>query len=119
MSIRFLLDENMPFALLEFLRSRDCETDHLKKLEKVGIRNGEVYKIAEQSGSWILTRDSDFKNYHKFVTHNVRGVIVFTLRDTTTRNILDVMNRFLEAHSGKLASKHLIIIDDSTIKIYE
>ena len=119
MSIRFLLDENMPFALLEFLRNRDCEADHLKKLEKVGIRNGEVYKIAEQSGSWILTRDSDFKNYHKFVTHSVRGVIVFTLSDTTTRNILDVMSRFPETHSGKLASKHLIIIDDSTIKIYE
>ncbi|MCP4698888.1 MAG: hypothetical protein GY862_18850 [Gammaproteobacteria bacterium] len=119
MSVRFILDENMPFALLEFLRNKDCEADHLKKLEKVGIRNGEVYKLAEQNGSWILTRDSDFKSYHKFVAHNVKGVIVFMLSDTTTRNILDVMNRFLKTHSEKLASKHLIIIDDSTIKIYE
>ncbi len=119
MSVRFLLDENMPFALLEFLRNRGYETDHLKKLGKVGIKNGEVYKVAEQHRAWILTRDSDFKSYYKFVTHNVRGVMVFTLSDTTTRNILDVMNRFLKTHCEKLASKHLIIIDDNTIKIYE
>jgi predicted nuclease of predicted toxin-antitoxin system len=45
MNTRFLLDENMPFALLELLRNRGYEADHLKKLEKVGIKNGEVYKL--------------------------------------------------------------------------
>ncbi len=119
MIARFLLDENMPFALLDLLRKEGYEAEHLKKLEKVGIKNGEVYKVAEQRGSWILTRDSDFRSYHKFATHNIRGVIVFTLSDTTTRNILEVMNRFLETHGEKLASKHLLIIDDSTVKIYE
>jgi predicted nuclease of predicted toxin-antitoxin system len=119
MITRFLLDENMPFALLEFLRNRGYEADHLKKLEKVGIRNGEVYKVAEQHGSWILTRDSDFRSWHKFVTNNVSGIIVFTLSDTTTRNILDMMRRFLKTYSEKLTSKHLIIIDDTTVKIYK
>ena len=51
MNTRFLLDENMPFALLEFLRNSGYNADHLKKLEKVGTKNGEVYKIAEQHGS--------------------------------------------------------------------
>lgn len=119
MSVRFLLDENMPFALLELLRNRGFEADHLKKLEKVGIRNGEVYELAEQSGSWILTRDSDFRSYHKFVIHNIKGVIVFMLSDTTTRNILNITGKFLKTHSEKLKSKHLIIIDDNTVKIYE
>ncbi len=119
MSIKFLLDENMPFALLEFLKNREYEAYHLKKLEKVGIKNGEVYKLAEGMGTWILTRDSDFRSYHKFITHNVRGIIVFMLSDTTTRNMLDVMNRFLKTHCEKLASKHLMIIDDDTVKIYK
>ncbi len=119
MNAKFLLDENMPFALLEFLKKKGHDADHLKKLEKVGIKNGEVYKVAEQHGSWILTRDSDFKSYHKFITHNIRGIIVFTLTDTTTRNILDVMNRFLKTHCDRLTSIHLIIIEDSTVKIYD
>ncbi len=119
MNVRFLLDENMPFSLLDFLRSRGYEAEHLKKLEKVGIKNGEVYKLAEQHELWILTRDSDFRNYHKFVSHNVGGVIVFASGDSTTRNLLEVMSRFLKTCCEKLESKHLIIIDDNTIKIYE
>lgn len=51
MSIRFFLDENMPFALLKFLRDRGYEASHLKKLGKGGIKNGEVYKVAEEQDS--------------------------------------------------------------------
>ncbi len=43
MNIKFLLDENMPFALVEFLKNKGYEAEHLKKLGKGGIRNGEVY----------------------------------------------------------------------------
>ncbi|MCP4348382.1 MAG: hypothetical protein GY795_23080 [Desulfobacterales bacterium] len=45
----------MPFAMPEFLRNRGYEAEHLKKLEKVGIKNGEVYKFAGMIGlsaSW-------------------------------------------------------------------
>ncbi|MBC8233424.1 DUF5615 family PIN-like protein [bacterium] len=119
MNIRFLLDENMPFALGGFLRNKGYEANHLKKLGKVGIKNGEVYKVAEENNAWILTRDSDFKSYHKFITHNIRGIIVFTLSDTRTLNILNVMKRFLETQYEKLSSKHLIIIEDNKIIIYD
>jgi predicted nuclease of predicted toxin-antitoxin system len=119
MKIKFLLDENMPFALLEFLTNRGYDTIHLKKIEKVGIKNGEVYKVAEKDNSWIITRDSDFKNLHKFIEHNIRGILVFTVTDTRTQNILNLMKQFLEFHSEKLTSKHLIIIEDKEVKIYE
>ncbi len=109
----------MPFALLDLLINKGYEAYHLKKLEKGGIKNGEVYRIAERYNAWILTRDSDFKNYQKFAAHSIQGVMVFTLRNTTTRNILDVMNRFLNQHSEKLISKYLLNIDDSTVKIYD
>ncbi len=108
MSIKFLLDENMPFDLVDFLKRRGYETNHLKTLGKTGIKNGEVYIVAEQGDSWILTRDADFKNYYKFITHNVKGIIVFSISNTTTRNIL----------SEKLLSKNLFIIEDEQIKIY-
>jgi predicted nuclease of predicted toxin-antitoxin system len=118
MNIKFLLDENMPFALLEYLKNKGYEVKHLKKVDKVGIKNGEVYKFAEKIGSWILTRDSDFKSYHKFICHDVKGIIVFALKDTRTINVLKVIERFLESHIEKLSSKNLIIIEDSGIRIY-
>ncbi|MEN8220502.1 MAG: DUF5615 family PIN-like protein [Pseudomonadota bacterium] len=119
MNIKFLLDENMPFALVEFLRNKGYEAEHLKKLGKGGIRNGEVYKVAEEKAAWILTIDSDFKSYHKFVTHPVKGIIVLTLSDTRTQNLLNVVGQFLETQYEKLSSKRLIIIDEGEIKIYD
>ncbi len=89
MNIKFLLDENMPFALIEFLRNKGYKTEHLKKMGKSGIKNGEVYQVAKEQEAWILTRDSDFKNYHKFATHSIKGIIVLTLSDTRTQNIMN------------------------------
>ena len=119
MSIRFLLDENMPFDLIQLLTKKGHEVIHLKKIGKGGIRNGEVYQVAEAEGSWILTRDADFKNYQKFNTYQIKGIIVFVLNNTKTGNLIEVVNRFLEHHHDKLLSKHLIIIEDSNIRIYE
>lgn len=118
MNIKFLLDENMPFALIEFLKNKGYETEHIKQLGKGGIRNGEVYQVALEKDAWILTRDSDFKSYHKFVTHPIKGIIVITLNDTRTQNILNCVQQFLETQSEKLSKKHLIIIEECEIKIY-
>ncbi|KHD06143.1 hypothetical protein PN36_00920 [Candidatus Thiomargarita nelsonii] len=119
MNIKFILDENMPFALVEFLRNKGYEAEHLKKLGKGGIKNGEVYKVAEEKDAWILTRDSDFKSYHKFVTHPIKGIIVLTLSDTRTQNLLNVVGQFLETQNDKLSSKRLIFIEEGEIKIYD
>lgn len=119
MNIKFLLDENLPFALVEFLRNQGYEVEHLKQLGKGGIRNGEVYQVAAEKDAWILTRDSDFKSYHKFVTHPVKGIIVLTLSDTRTQKILNVVKHFLETQDDKLSSKRLIIIAEGEIKIYD
>jgi predicted nuclease of predicted toxin-antitoxin system len=118
MNVKFLLDENMPFALTEFFKKKGYEAKHLKKIEKGGIKNGEVYKVAEEHDAWIVTRDSDFKNYRKFSEYNIRGIILFTVNDTRTPNILKLMNRFLEMYSEKLSSKNLITIEDEEVKIY-
>ncbi len=119
MSFKFLLDENMPFDLIECIRNKGYEANHLKIMEKGGIKNGEVYKIAQENDYWILTRDSDFKNYQKFIIYDVKGIIVLALSNTKTQNLISIMKRFLETQHDKLLSKHLIIIEDSNIKVYE
>lgn len=117
--IEFLLDENLPYAPIDFLEQKGYGVNHLKKMGKSGIRNGEVYKIAEQSKLWIITRDVDFESYHKFKTYNVGGIILFKLSITRTPYLLLTMKKFLENHEDKLSSKHLIIIEDTGIKIYK
>jgi predicted nuclease of predicted toxin-antitoxin system len=119
MNIEFLLDENLPYGLIDFLEKRSYNVNHLKKMGKSGIKNGEVYKIAEQNKAWIITRDADFESYHKFKTYDVGGIILFKLSVTRTSHLLQTMKKFLETHEDKLSAKHLIIIEDLGIKVYK
>ena len=74
MSTKFLLDENIPYALIDLLEKRGFLVDHLKRMEKTGIKNGEVYKLAEKGKMWIVTRDADFQNFRRFATYNISGM---------------------------------------------
>ena len=118
MSTKFLLDENIPYALISLLENRGFTAIHLKKIDKQGIKNGEVYKIAEKEKIWIVTRDADFQNFRRFVAHNIGGIILFKLSVTKTGYLLDAMNGLLDKYQDKLSEKHLIIVEDHEIKIY-
>lgn len=48
MSIKFLLDENTPYALIDLLENRGFTAMHLKKIGKGGIRKGEVFEFTEK-----------------------------------------------------------------------
>lgn len=118
MSVKFLLDENTPYALIEFLESRGFTVKHLKKLGKAGIKNGEVYKLAEKNKMWIVTRDADFQNLRRFSAHKIAGIILFKLSVSKTENLLKAMSLLLDKHQKKLLKKHLIIVEDYEIKIH-
>ncbi len=118
MSIKFLLDENIPYALIDLLEKRGFLVDHLKKIGKSGIKNGEVYKFAEEGKMWIITRDADFQNYYKFTSHNIGGIILIKLTITKTNYLLKTMEGFLEKYKDKLSDKHLIIVENEVIRIY-
>jgi predicted nuclease of predicted toxin-antitoxin system len=96
MSIKFVLDENIPYALIDLLKKRGFDVQHLKKMGKQGIKNGEVYEIAENEKGWIITRDADFQNLRKFHSYNVGGIILFKLTRSKTEHLLNGMIRPLD-----------------------
>ena len=118
MKVKFLLDENMPFALIDFLKHKGFITIHLKTIGKQGIKNGEVYKLAEEQKMWIITRDADFQNLQKFVSYDVAGIIVIKISLSRTKYLLNVINLLLNKYQDKLDKKHLIVVDDNGMKLY-
>ncbi|MBS3772159.1 MAG: DUF5615 family PIN-like protein [Bacteroidales bacterium] len=118
MKISFLLDENIPFSLIQHLENKGYQAEHLKEMGKSGIKNGEVYQLAEQRGAWIITRDADFQNIKRFDSFDMRGIILFKLTKTKTEFLIKALDRFLDKFQEKLGKKHLIIIEEDKIKIY-
>ncbi|HZK76013.1 MAG TPA: DUF5615 family PIN-like protein [Candidatus Kapabacteria bacterium] len=116
--LAFLLDENIPYSLMGFLQRRGYNVDHIRKLGMAGIRNGEVYQLAVSLKSWIVTRDKDFRNYEKFLSYDVAGIIVIESElDLTRQQVVEVFERFLKTFESKLASKSLIIINDGEFRL--
>ncbi|HWF43352.1 MAG TPA: DUF5615 family PIN-like protein [Candidatus Kapabacteria bacterium] len=120
MNAAFLLDENIPYSLIEFLEKRGHITHHVRKLGKVGIRNGEVYQLAVDLQAWIVTRDKDFRSYVKFLTYQVPGVIVIESETELTRKqVVNVFDRFLSSFESMLSEKRLIVLENHEVKIIE
>ena len=119
MSVKFLLDENIPYALIDLLQKRGFEVQHLKRIGKQGAKNGEVYEIAESERSWVVTRDADFQNLRRFYHYNVAGIILFKLTRAKTEHLLKAMIALLDKQGDKLAGKNLIIVEDYEVKVYE
>ena len=112
-----LLDENIPFDFIGFFENAGYNVEHLKKIGKTGIKNGEVYKYAENDKRWIVTRDADFQSYFKFMKYDIGGVILIKTSLTNKAHLIIVMTQFLNDHGEKLTSKKLITIEDDRITI--
>ena len=56
MNTTFLLDENIAFKLIQLIENFGFLVEHIKKIGKTGIENGEIYKYAEVKNMWIVTK---------------------------------------------------------------
>ena len=112
-----LLDENIPFDFIVFFEKAGYNVEHLKKIGKTGIKNGEVYNYAENDKRWIVTRDADFQSYFKFRKYNIGGILLIKTTLTNKAYLLKIMTKFLNDHSEKLLTKKLIMIEDDGISI--
>ena len=117
-SFSFLLDENIPYSAISLLEKRGHTVAHVRKVGKAGIRNGEVYQLAADLNSWIITRDADFKSYIKFISYDVKGVIVFISDTQFTRSqFAEVLEKFLDRYESRFGNKLLIVIDNDEITV--
>jgi predicted nuclease of predicted toxin-antitoxin system len=116
----FLLDENMPFDLIDAIAKKGHTTHHVKKLGKTGIVNGEVYRLAIELDAWLITRDKDFRSLEKFARHDIAGIILLMSdHDLLVKEVLEIITGFLDRHENILTSKKLIEMEGDSFKVNE
>ena len=55
--MRFLLDENMPFLLIDLLESLGHVVEHVRKTSLVGSPDEEIAKYAKSNNAMLVTKD--------------------------------------------------------------
>ena len=98
MAERFLLDEDVPSSIMEFLRKKRFEARSVIQALGSGSSNGRIMDEASRSGEIIITLDSDFLKLHPNPRARILIVDVHPAIPSAVGQVLD----FLFDHSLQL-----------------
>ncbi len=118
-SLRFLIDQNVPFAVTEWLRVQrpDWTIQHVKDLGFEGKSDSFLYQWAQENGAIVLTYDEDFADARMYPLGAHHGVIRLRVWPTTIENTQQAIARMLKQIPERSLPNSLIIIDNYKIRV--
>ena len=111
--LKFLLDENIPIQVKNFLKSKG----HIAEYSTKGIKNKELASLALNKQYILLTRDRGFANTILFPPKQFYGIIVLQIHPPKAEKLIKEIESLLtkvKEYKGKL-----LIIKDGELKIIE
>lgn len=94
--MKILLDECVPFALLDYLKSKKFDVDHVTKTAWAGLSNSELYNRAQPDYQIFITTDRHFAHPEKFKPIPTMGVIYLRVAPTTGPRLVEAIQGFLQ-----------------------
>jgi len=91
MSLKFLLDENVPYSTYRYLKSRGFKVSYVPS----GIRNKEVAELAKKTGAVLVTRDWDFSNVMLYPPEKYNGIIILKIHPPLGKDLIRALENFL------------------------
>ena len=110
----FLLDEDVPISIKDVIRELGFEVFTLHDFDKLGIRNGEVAKLALKENAIIVTLDSDFLELNKNLQQKSR-IIYIKIHPRDPKKIRELLYDGLKNYSSKLTVPCNLIINEESI----
>ena len=111
--LKFLLDENIPKSVMNFLRSKKISVEYVPK----GAKNSKVAEIAKEEKAVLITRDSDFANPLLYPPEKFYGIIVFQIHPPKSELLIKALSNFIEETND--FERRLFIINREGFKIIE
>ena len=103
-SLKFLLDENVPIEVKEFLESKGFSAEYAAK----GINNGRLAAVAKAKKLVLLSRDRDFLKISLFPPKEYFGIAVFQIHPPKAEKLVSALSSLL-AEVKEFKSKLFIV----------
>ena len=112
--MRFLVDAQLPTALLKYLRGIGRDAHHLQDAGLLKAVDGDIWAFAVSTGAALMTKDADFAAMRATRTE---GPVVVWLRvgNLSNRDLIGIVDKHLAAiEAAILAGEALveIVLDD-------
>jgi len=93
---KFLMDENIPPAVVDFLRNRGFDAKEVRQTEIHGASDDEIMQLAIQDGRVLVTFDKHFSNILLYPIHSYCGVIRIRIHPPLLLDIIQAFDLFLQ-----------------------
>jgi predicted nuclease of predicted toxin-antitoxin system len=105
--LRFLLDENLPFSLIDFLRFRGFTVYRLRDVGLEGAEDNKVADYASKNSFILITLDKDFGYIYHQLYRGKLTILIIRVRPSIPIKIVKTMDKLIQRidfsrHRGKL-----------------
>ncbi len=112
--MRFLVDENVSFGLVEALRKVREEVLAITENNR-GIPDTAVFNLAQKDKAILITRDYHFANPMRFASSKVEAIIYIQQGNLSSVKEIQLVMNFLEKHTlDEFKGKLVTLYRDST-----
>ena len=110
----FLLDENVPFSVKDLFHDLGFSVFTLHDFNMLGIKNGDVAKLAIKEKAIIITLDSDFLMLNKDLQKKSR-IVYIKIHPWDPRKVAELLRNNLKDSISKLNSPCKLIITEEKV----
>lgn len=115
--MKFIVDENVSFAVVEYLRANGHEAIAISEVSKSGLADVSVFELAKKEQAVLITRDRHFTNPIRFQANETTGIIYLRRGNLTSEREVGIVGSFLLAHKHEEFMGKLVTLYRSSIKI--
>jgi predicted nuclease of predicted toxin-antitoxin system len=115
--LKVKLDENLPEALAELLRSRGIDAHTTLQEGLQGAKDGRLLDTARREGRVLWTYDTDFADIRRFPPADHAGIIVFRLADQRWQSLESRVKALLDSQKLESMAACLAIVDEDRVRI--
>jgi predicted nuclease of predicted toxin-antitoxin system len=115
--MRFLVDVCVDIGIREWLRSQGHDAIHLRDEGLQRLPNGQIFVKANIERRVIVTIDLDFGEIISLSHGQVVSTIVFRLRDTRLKTLIERLKAVLPEIENELTRGAIVIVEPARYRV--
>ena len=115
--IKFLTDENIPPAVIDFLKNKGLDVKSTQGMAVLGCSDSLVMELARQEGRILISFDKHFSNILLYPPHTHSGVIRIRLHPPLFEDIVQVLDNFIKSFDLAKMKGTLVVLERDGFRV--
>ena len=113
--IKFVVDESVDFPVVKYLRDKEYDVISIAE-DFPSLGDIEILKIAFKENRILLASDKDFGTLIFKINLKSRGLILFRLKDQSSKAKIKALELVITSYSNRLAG-NFIVVSEGKVRI--